>query len=63
MNNERRKECRVKTCGDCLHCKVSARSTEKCRLCFCSVTKNKERHLERYWLAKLPCKKFEDMAV
>ena len=51
-----------KTCFDCLHCKVSKKSTDKCRLCFCAETKKKERHKETYWLVKPVCKKFEDMA-
>jgi len=52
---------RIKTCFDCLHCKVSAKSTKNCRLCFCSETRKKERHKERYWLSRLVCKKFVDM--
>jgi hypothetical protein len=32
-------------------------------LCFCSKTKQKERHKEHYWLVKTPCKKFEDMSA
>jgi hypothetical protein len=51
-----------KTCLDCLYCKVSARSTSNCRLCFCSETRAKERHKEQYWLEKKPCGKFDDMA-
>ena len=51
-----------KTCLDCLNCKVSAKSTDKCRLCFCSQTKNKERHKENYWLDKKLCDEFEDMS-
>jgi len=52
-----------KTCFDCLHCKVSAKSTEKCRLCFCTETKAKTKHKEPYWLKKQVCKKFEDMTA
>jgi hypothetical protein len=52
-----------KTCSDCLHCKVSAKSTEKCRLCFCAETKKKVKHKEHYWLAKNVCRKFEDMTA
>jgi hypothetical protein len=51
-----------KTCLDCLYCKVSAKSTANCRLCFCSETKSKERHKDAYWLAKNLCRKFEDMS-
>ena len=52
-----------KSCADCLHCKVSTRSTEKRRLCFCAKTKKKERHKESYWLIKPVCKKFNDMSA
>jgi len=34
---------KAKTCFDCLHCKVSAKSTEKFRLCFCAETKKKAK--------------------
>jgi hypothetical protein len=61
MRNER-KIMKTKTCLDCLHCKVSSNSTKNSRLCFCSVTKSKERYLESYWLAKSVCKKFVDMS-
>jgi hypothetical protein len=53
----------TKTCFDCLHCKVSKKSTEKCRLCFCSETKNKGKHKEIYWLKKPVCRHFEDMTA
>jgi len=51
----------VKTCLDCLHCKVSVKSTERCRLCFCAKTLKKERHKEPYWVLKTLCGHFEDM--
>jgi len=51
-----------KTCLDCLYCKVSAKSTDKCRLCFCERINEKKLHKEPYWLAKKPCVDFEDMA-
>jgi hypothetical protein len=53
----------MKTCFDCLHCKVSAKSTGKRRLCFCSETKAKERHKELFWLEKPVCKCFDDMTA
>jgi len=53
---------RKKTCFDCLNCKVSAKSTEKRRLCFCSEKKKKENHKEKYWMNKKVCEEFEDMA-
>jgi hypothetical protein len=52
-----------KTCFDCLHCKVSKKSTTQCRLCFCSETKKKINHKETYWLAKKVCDEFEDMTA
>jgi len=51
-----------KTCLDCLFCKVSAKSTVNCRLCFCSQSTKKERHKEAYWLVKKLCGNFEDMS-
>ena len=62
MSNEGEKMKNQKTCLDCLYCKVSARSTVNCRLCFCSQTAKKERHKEPYWLNKKPCVDFEDMS-
>jgi len=52
-----------KTCFDCLHCKVSAKSTSNIKLFFCSKTKNKEQHKERYWLERKVCSRFEDMST
>jgi hypothetical protein len=53
----------LKSCIDCLHCKVSAKSTKNNRLIFCAETKKKQNHKEKYWLAKKVCKKFEDMSA
>ena len=52
-----------KSCGDCLHCKVYAWSTENCRLCFCTEIGKKAVILEHYWLKKSVCRKFEDMSA
>jgi hypothetical protein len=54
---------KTKSCFDCLHCKVSAKSTKNCRLCFCAETKNKERHKETFWLTRKLCKKFNDITA
>ena len=62
MSNEELGMRKEKNCVDCLHSKVSVKSTEKCRLCFCAETVKKHRHKEPYWTAKLVCRKFEDMA-
>ena len=51
------------SCLDCLHCKVSAKSTEKCRLCFCSEKKKKQNHRIAFWVSRKVCNKFEDMSV
>ena len=54
---------KVRTCFDCLHCKVSKKSTEQCRLCFCMKSRVKKVHKEPYWLGKPLCKQFEDMSA
>jgi len=51
-----------KTCLDCLHCKVSAKSTAYGMLCFCSQNKKKTIHQKAYWLVKTICKKFVNMS-
>jgi hypothetical protein len=62
MNNEQgTMKNGIATCLDCLHCKVSAKSMENPRLCFCIKTKTKLRHKESYWLEKKVCPKFYDM--
>jgi hypothetical protein len=52
---------KTRTCLDCLHCKVSAKSTVNRRLCFCAKEKKKARHREPFWLAKKLCEEFENM--
>jgi hypothetical protein len=52
-----------KTCADCLHCKVSKKSTKESRMCFCSEKKKRTNHIETYWLVKKPCDEFEDMSA
>jgi hypothetical protein len=54
---------KTRTCLDCLYFKVSAKSTVIRRLCFCAVSKNKERHRELFWLVKKLCEEFENMGV
>ena len=51
------------TCLDCLHCKVSAKSTVNRRLCFCAKGKKEVRHREPFWLAKKLCEEFENMGA
>jgi hypothetical protein len=50
-----------KTCFDCLHCKVSVKSTEKNKLYYCAETMKKDKHREPYWLSKSVCQNFTDM--
>jgi hypothetical protein len=47
-----------KTCIDCLHCKVSAKSTADKRLCFCVKEEKEARRREAFWLEKKVCGKF-----
>jgi len=54
---------RKKTCFDCLNCKVSAKSTEKCRMSFCIKTEKKANHTDNYWLKKKLCCQFDDMSA
>jgi hypothetical protein len=53
----------IKVCSDCLHCKVSMKSTKDLRFCFCAKKKEKENRLEVYWVTKPVCRKFEDMTA
>jgi hypothetical protein len=50
-----------KTCIDCLHCKVSASSTQNRRWCFCAVAGKRENQKEAFWHTKPLCEKFDDM--
>jgi hypothetical protein len=52
---------RNKTCIDCLHCKVSAKSTANNRLCYCAKERKKARYREPFWLEKKVCGEFESM--
>jgi hypothetical protein len=52
---------RNKTCLDCLHCKVSAKSTANVRLCYCGIAENAKNHKELYWLTKKVCTAFDSM--
>jgi tRNA(Ile2) C34 agmatinyltransferase TiaS len=48
-------------CIDCLHCKVSVKSTANNRLYYCAESGKRKRHREPYWLAKKICQGFYDM--
>jgi hypothetical protein len=56
------KEEKPNNCTDCLHCKVSAKSTKNKKMCFCSETKKQERHKIQYWKEKKVCRKFFDLS-
>jgi hypothetical protein len=51
-----------KSCFDCLHCKVSVKSTKNCKLFFCSESVKKQNHKEPYWEKKKVCGNFFDMS-
>jgi hypothetical protein len=51
------------SCFDCLHCKVSAKSTRNCKLYFCAKTKKKANHKEPFWTKRKVCRKFDDMSA
>jgi hypothetical protein len=50
-----------KTCIDCLHCKVSAKSTPHNRLCYCAKEGKEARRKEPYWLERKVCGEFDSM--
>ena len=52
----------IKTCCDCLHCKVSSEKSQNLTWYYCAVSKNKTRKRDVFWLTiKKICKKFVDM--
>jgi hypothetical protein len=48
-------------CIDCLHCKVSAKSTPAMRLCYCAKEKKEALFLEPFWSEKNVCGEFDGM--
>jgi hypothetical protein len=56
------KEDNPKNCVDCLHCRVSAKSTKNKQMCFCSETKKKKRHKIKHWKEQKVCRKFVDLS-
>jgi hypothetical protein len=52
----------MKTCLDCLHCKVSVTSTKNSRFCFCSAAKTREDYNYTFWLTHPLCESFNDMS-
>jgi hypothetical protein len=52
----------MKTCINCLHCKVSSLSTKTRRWCYCSEAAETELRRDTYWLTKSVCEKFVNMS-
>jgi len=52
-----------KTCGDCLHCKMTVLTVGNNNLCFCEKKLPRDYKPEPYWLKKNTCKNFNDMGV
>jgi hypothetical protein len=50
-----------KTCLNCLHCKVSAKSTANNRLCYCVKEGKKVQPQEPYWAERKACGEFDSM--
>jgi hypothetical protein len=63
MSNERgaMNKAKVKSCLDCLHCKVSAKSTANNRLCYCAKEGKEERPQKPFWSEKKVCGEFYGM--
>jgi hypothetical protein len=54
-------EAKKKTCIDCLHCKVSAKSMVNVRLCYCAKEGKKVQPQEPFWSEKKVCGEFYNM--
>jgi hypothetical protein len=54
-------EAKKESCLDCLHCKVSAKSTVNARLCYCAKEGKEVRPLEPFWAEKEVCEAFDSM--
>ena len=63
MNEQLTANEKKKKCIECLHCKVSAMSTENSRLCFCVEIGRKAIINEFYWRNKPVCGNFSDMSA
>jgi hypothetical protein len=55
------KGAKEQNCLNCLHCKVSAKSTANNRLCYCGIAGDVKNHKEFYWYTKKVCNAFEEM--
>jgi hypothetical protein len=54
-------EAKKETCLDCLHCKVSAKSTAHVRLCYCVKAGKGIQRQEPYWSERKVCGAFDSM--
>jgi hypothetical protein len=54
-------EVEKETCLDCLHCKVSAKSTANNRLCYCAKEGKEVQHQELFWSERKVCGEFDSM--
>jgi hypothetical protein len=61
MGENELKEAKKKTCLDCLHCKVSAKSMVSMRLCYCDKEGKEVQPQEPYWSEKNVCGEFKSM--
>jgi hypothetical protein len=57
------KKIKKQNCIDCLHCKVSAKSTADNRLCYCAKARKEVRPQEPYWSEKEVCGDFVSMGA
>ena len=57
------KKTKDKTCIDCLYCKVSVKSTDKNRLCYCAKEGKETQPQEPYWSERKVCGEFENMGA
>jgi hypothetical protein len=56
-------EAKKRTCLNCLHCKVSAKSTANNRLCYCAMEGKKVQPQEPYWSERKVCGEFDSMGA
>jgi hypothetical protein len=55
------KKTKNKTCIDCLHCKVSAKSTANNRLCYCAKERKETQPQDPFWSERKVCGEFSSM--
>jgi hypothetical protein len=50
-----------RTCIDCLHCKVSIKSTANNRLCYCAKERKETQPQDPFWSERKVCGEFSGM--